>query len=96
MDWNSCVLEALKNNIISQDEFHAMNPKDKEPGRFYCNFKVQKGPTSQPQSTLSRWKNLPPLIKILTPPNFGSQKTVLIIAFRIALTLDVQIVWFDC
>ena len=36
------LLEALKNNIISQDEFHAMNPKDKEPGRFYCNFKVHK------------------------------------------------------
>ena len=25
----------------------------------------------------------------------GPEKTVLIIAFRIALTLDVQIVWFD-
>jgi len=36
------LLEALKDNIISQDEFHAMNPKDKEPGRFYCNFKVHK------------------------------------------------------
>ena len=38
----STLLEALKDNIISQDEFHAMNPKDKEPGRFYCNFKVHK------------------------------------------------------
>ncbi len=36
------LLEALKNNVISQDEFHAMNAKDKEPSRFYCNFKVHK------------------------------------------------------
>ena len=32
--------------------------------------------------------------KILTPPKLGSKKTVLIIAFRIALTLDVKTVWF--
>ena len=32
--------------------------------------------------------------KILTPPKLGSKKTGLIIAFTIALTLDVKIVWF--
>ena len=36
------LLEALKNNIISQDEFYSMNANDKEPSRFYCNFKVHK------------------------------------------------------
>ena len=30
----------------------------------------------------------------LTPPKLGPKKTVLIIAFRIAVTLDVKIVWF--
>ena len=34
--------EALKNKIISNEEFHAMNANEKEPGRFYCNFKVHK------------------------------------------------------
>ena len=33
---------------------------------------------------------------ILTPPKLGPKKTVSIIAFRIALTLDVKIVWFCC
>ena len=55
---------------------------------------IREGLASQPQSTLSQWKNLPPLIKILTPPNLGPKKTVSIIAFRIVLTLDVKIVWF--
>ena len=33
--------------------------------------------------------------KILTPtPKLGPQKTVMIIGFRIALTLNVKIVWF--
>ena len=34
--------EALQNNIISQEEFHGMSANDKEPARFYCNFKVHK------------------------------------------------------
>ena len=55
---------------------------------------IWEGPASQPQSTLSRWKNFPLLIKILTPPKLGPKKTVSIIAFRIALTLDVKMVWF--
>ena len=54
-----------------------------------------EGPVSQPQSTLSRWKKLPPLIKNSDPPpKLGPKKTLSIIAFRIALTLDVTIVWF--
>ena len=32
--------------------------------------------------------------KIMTPPKLGPKKTVSIIAFRIALKLDVKIVWF--
>ena len=55
---------------------------------------LRKGPASQPQSTLSCCKKPTSVIKILTPPNFGPKKTVSIIAFRIALTLDVKIVWF--
>ena len=55
---------------------------------------IWEGPASQPKSTLSCCKNLPPFLKILTPPKLGPKKTVSIIAFRIALTLDVKIVWF--
>ena len=32
--------------------------------------------------------------KLLTTPKLGTQKTASVIAFRIALALDVQIVWF--
>ena len=49
---------------------------------------VRGGPASQPQSTPSCWKNL----------DRKSQKNLnhlnLVIAFRIAWTLDVKIVWF--
>ena len=34
--------EALTNEIISRDEYNAMNADNKEPARFYCNFKVHK------------------------------------------------------
>ena len=39
------VKEAYDNNIISQEEFSAIMPKEDEapvPGRFYCTFKVHK------------------------------------------------------
>ena len=42
-------------------------------------------------------KNLPSVIKkFLTHPEIGNKKNVLVIAFRIALTLDVKIVSFGC
>ena len=53
-----------------------------------------EGPARQPQTTLSRWKNLPLPIQNSDPPKLGPWKTVSIIAFRIALTPGVQIVWF--
>ena len=31
--------EALDNNIISKDEFQAMDPEDKSFSKFYCLFK---------------------------------------------------------
>ena len=34
--------EGLDNNIISQDEFDAMDPRDKDPAKFYAMFKVHK------------------------------------------------------
>ena len=34
--------EALENKTISSDEYIGMVAADKEPGRFYCNFKVHK------------------------------------------------------
>ena len=34
--------EGLDNKVISKSEFEQMNPEDKGPGRFYCNFKVHK------------------------------------------------------
>ena len=58
---------------------------------------IWEGPASQPQSTLSRCKNLPTLLKNSdppTPPKLGPIKTVLIVALKIALTLDVKIECF--
>ena len=57
---------------------------------------IREGPASQPQSTLSCCKNLPPLLKNSDPPKLGPKKIVSIIAFRISFTLDVKIVWFCC
>ena len=37
--------EAYDNNIITKDEYEAINPEDKGPGKFYCNFKVHKDHT---------------------------------------------------
>ena len=34
--------EGLDRKILSREEYNAMNPDDKTPGRFYCNFKVHK------------------------------------------------------
>jgi hypothetical protein len=54
-----------------------------------------EGPASQPQSTLSCCKKNPTVNKKKSdPPKLGSKKTVAIIAFRIAWTLDVKILWF--
>ena len=48
---------------------------------------------SAAEYSLSLKKTAHCLYKILTPPKLGPQKTVLIIAFRIALTPFVKIVW---
>ena len=37
--------DMLNSNIITRQEFNAMCPKDKVPGRFYANFKVHKAHT---------------------------------------------------
>jgi hypothetical protein len=34
--------EGFENKYISEEEFAAMCPNDKNPGKFYCNFKVHK------------------------------------------------------
>ena len=34
--------EALNNKIITDDEFKAMDPEDKNASKFYCNFKIHK------------------------------------------------------
>ena len=36
------IQEAFVNKIITEDEFQAMDPKNRVPGRFYCTFKVHK------------------------------------------------------
>ena len=38
----SVLQEGFKNRQITDGEFQAMDPKDCDPGRFYCNFKVHK------------------------------------------------------
>ena len=40
--------DGLNKGIISRKEFSAMNPEDKDVGRFYCNFKVHKEYTKVP------------------------------------------------
>ena len=34
--------EGLNNKIISQEEYEAMKPDDKNPSTFYCTFKIHK------------------------------------------------------
>ena len=34
--------EALDNKVITNTEYEAMNPENKNPGKFYCTFKVHK------------------------------------------------------
>ena len=34
--------EALTDRIITNEKFAAMNPDNKNPGKFYCNFKIHK------------------------------------------------------
>ena len=36
------IKEALENKVNTKKEYDAMNADNKEPGRFYCNFKVHK------------------------------------------------------
>ena len=74
--------------------FHIMQIDRKSAIDQQVHCIIWEGPASQPQSTLSCWKNFPLLIKISDPPKLGPKKTVLIIAFRITLTLDITIVWF--
>ena len=49
--------EALDENIITKEEFKAMDPDDKNPSKFYCNFKVHKAhnhkETPPPRPTIS-------------------------------------------
>ena len=42
--------EAFDNKIITEEELKAMDPSDKNPAKFYCNFKIHKPhiPTSTP------------------------------------------------
>ena len=54
--------------------------------------------SSQSASEHSLSLGKPPIVnkKILTTPKLGPKRTVSVTAFRIALTLDVKIVWFGC
>ena len=69
------LLEALENNFISEDEYHAMNPKDKEPSRFYCNFKVHKkhehGQTHPERSIISGSGSLREAISLKKQSKYG-------------------------
>ena len=42
---NILIEEAYDNDIITKDELEAINPEQKVPGKFYCNFKVHKDHT---------------------------------------------------
>ena len=39
---NSVLKEALEKEIITKEEFSAMDPSSKNPAKFYMNFKVHK------------------------------------------------------
>ena len=34
--------EGLNNEMITKEEYNAMKPDDKKPGKFYCTYKVHK------------------------------------------------------
>ena len=38
----SVLKEALENNIITKEEYAEMNPEDRNPAKFYCNYKEHK------------------------------------------------------
>ena len=42
IEMKNLIDEGLNNNIITQIEYNAINPEDKNLARFYCNFKVHK------------------------------------------------------
>ena len=48
----------------------------REQSRFFQPFSIWEGPASQPQSTLSQCKNLPPLLKNSDPPKLGPKNRV--------------------
>ena len=39
---NTTLKEALDNNIISKEEFKAMDPEDKNPSKLYCLFRFTR------------------------------------------------------
>ena len=39
---NNVLKEALENKVITKEEYSAMDASDKDPSKFYCNFKVHK------------------------------------------------------
>ena len=40
--------EALDDGIITQSDYKAMNPEDRNAAKFYCNYKVHKAHDSIP------------------------------------------------
>ena len=39
---NDVIKEGVENEFLSEDEYEAMNPSEKGPGKFYELFKVHK------------------------------------------------------
>ena len=62
---------------------------------LHCNLPHFRNVSNTSAPEHSSLLEKPELI-ILTTPRLGPKQAVLVIAFRIALKLDVKIVWFGC
>ena len=65
-------------------------------GIFFILNTLGYGLASHHQNNISRCKKPPNVKKILITSELCRKKNVSVIAFRIASTLDVKILWFGC
>ena len=66
--------EALENQIITKQDFNAMNPEDKQPSKFYCNFKVHKE---------TKHNEIPPVRPIVSGSGSITENISLLVEHRI-------------
>ena len=82
-------------NCANNQKSHVRGNSNNWINNCFKNSCRRKFRQSAPEYSLLL-KKPPDIKKNLTTPRLSSKRTLLVIAFRIALTLDVKIVWFRC